>query len=362
MSNNLFLVHTPYQLLNCLNIIENDFKDDSNDIVFLHENMEKYHKLINAYNRNINIYKYKKLYERHNFKNRFIIRLFLIFRLIQGESLIKDVKNKNRVYDAIFVPSENVECNIIYNYFYKKNNLLSLYVYDDGFGTYTPNFIEGRKNIIYRLLSVLIYGFFFWENVERLYCYQPELIDYQNNGVKKKKINSNSKIEDIFSRNVDNTILKKYKNSEIIYLDQGNIPYSYENSNIFFELCKKYFNENEILLKTHPRVKSKYDYNFIKKDNKGNTFEEIFFRLDIENKILVSMCSTGCLNPYILKNKYPYVIFLGFVNNQNYKQFFSTPYFKKVLNNYKSDRIFIPKTEKELENSIKFIYKKINND
>ena len=51
--NNLFLVHTPFQLMNCLNIIENYYSDSTNEIAFLHKNVDSFSFLVKKYNENI---------------------------------------------------------------------------------------------------------------------------------------------------------------------------------------------------------------------------------------------------------------------------------------------------------------------
>lgn len=359
LNKNLFLIHTPFQLLNCLNLIENNYKNDENDIVFLHNNMKQYTSLVMRYNEKITVYSYEFLFDDYIFSNKLLIKISLVIQLIRGQKAMKMVDNKEKSYDTIFIPSENIGCNIIYNYFYNLNNSLSLYVYDDGVGTYAKGYLNGKKHFLYEKISNLLYGSFFWSKIEKIYCYQPQLIDDSDLNIDKQKINSNKKVERLFSEKLNNDLLNKYNESKIIFLDQGNLPLSYENTKSFFEICNKFYKKNEVIYKSHPRVKPVYECNSFTADNSGNILEAIFFNIGIEDKVLVSMCSTSCLTPYILKEEYPYIIFLGLLNTSRYEYVLSTPYFKNVITNYKPNKVFIPRNDNELVEIIEMLSKKI---
>ena len=354
MRKNLFLVHTPFQLMNSLNIIDNYYSNETNEIAFLHHNMEKYENLVKIFNKTTKTYSYEFLYDEYKKKSILLIRLSLVYRLIKGKIDIKKAENKHVVYDSLFVPSENVGCNIVYNYFRNLNESLNLFVYDDGVGTYAKDYLTGKNHKVYQKISKLLFGSFFWRDINKIFCYQPELIDTVNLNIDKIKIVSSDRIDKLFSQSISDALVEKYSDSRIIYLDQGQIPLSYDNTTSFFEICKKNCSRNEVLLKNHPRVKPIYDCISFEIDNSGNTFESVLFSIDIEDKILVSMCSTSCLTPFILKGKYPYVIFLGMLNTHKYNDVFSSPYFQNVINNYEPNKIFLPRSIIELERVIKF--------
>lgn len=358
MNKNLYLVHTPFQLMNCLNIVEDYYKDDINHIVLLHRNMKKYLSIIRKYNDKIHVYHYDFLFDDYSKSNKLLIKTSLVINLIKGKRSIRKVANRNIKYDSLFIPSENIGCNITYNYFYELNNSLELFVYDDGVGTYAKGYLKGKNHFLYEKISKLLYGTFFWEKLKKIFCYQPEFIDDSNLDIVKVKINSTEVIEKLFSEHLDDCLINKYNMSKIIYLDQGCIPSSYENTKIFIELCKKYYRNNEVVLKNHPRVSPVYESDSFEKDKSGNTFESVFFNIDIDEKVLVSMCSTSCLTPYILKEKYPYIIFLGLMNTNRYENVFSTLYFRNVISNYKPNKIFIPKNKDELESVFKILSSK----
>jgi len=360
MVKNLFLIHTPFQLMNCLNIIENYYKNDLNDVVFMHKNLKQYTSLVEQYSDKVKAYNYEFLFDEYAETNKTLIRINLVISLLKGKRAIKKVDNKDTMYDSLFIPSENIGCNITYNYFYGLNRSLALHVYDDGVGTYAEGYLKGKQHSIYEKISRILFGTFFWRKINKIFCYQPELIDDSDLMIDKIKINSEKKIENLFSEKLSDTLIKKYNKSKIIYLDQGNLPLSYENANIFFGICKKKHKRIEVLFKNHPRVKPVYNWDSIEVDDSGKPLEAIFFNVDIGNKVIVSMCSTGCLTPYILKGEYPYVIFLGLLNTKKYEHILSTPYFQNVITAYKPNKIFIPRNNDELENIIDYLSEKID--
>jgi hypothetical protein len=344
--------------MNCLNIIENYYVDDINEVVFLHHNMQKYEEMVKKHNNDISIYSYEFLFDEYKKRSKLLTRISLIFNLIKGKKAIKKVDNRHETYDCLFIPSENIGCNLAYNYFRESNDSLSLYVYDDGVGTYAKDYLNGKKHEIYEKISILLFGSFFWKNIEKVFCYQPELIIDDELNIERIKIFSNAKVEKLFSQNLSDSLIDKYSKSKVIYLDQGQLPLSYENTTSFLEICNRICDENEVLLKNHPRVKPVYKCNSFIIDNSGNTFESVLFNIEIENKVLVSMCSTSCLTPFILKEKHPYVIFLGMLNTDEYNATFSSLYFQNVITNYESNKIFLPRNNRELEEIIKYCLNK----
>lgn len=352
---NLFLVHTPFQLMNSLNIIESYFKSDTNEIVFLHKNLEVFEEMVHKYSDKLKIYEYDFLYDDYSRRNKLLIRFSLIFDLIKGKYKMKKDFKHNVGYDKIFIPSENIACNIVYNHFLVLNKSLQLYVYDDGVGTYAEGYLRGGNHKIYRLVSLIIFRRFFWKDICGIYCYQPELINDPYQKVVKSKIVSNRVVENLFSNNLSNEIVENYEESKVIFLDQGNLSMSRENTQLFLDACKKFYKHDEVIFKNHPRIKSGFRSSFFSVDDSGNSLESIFFNVNIENKVLVSMCSTSCLTPFILKGIFPYVIFLGMLDTDDFNQIFSTPYFKNVIDNYEAGKIFMPKNKGELYKTIEML-------
>lgn len=348
MGRNLFLIHTPFQLMNCLNIIEEHYKDATNEMVFLHKNLTKYKNLVKEYKEDIIIYNYEFLYFEYKEKDYFTIRVLLVLNMIKGKKRMKKVENCGGNYDIVFVPSKDITCNIVYSHFYKNNSLLKLYAYDDGVGTYIDGYFEGGKHYLYEKVSIMLFGNFFWEHVRAIFSYRPEFIYNSSKNVSIFKINSKRVVENLFSKKVTSELVKKYNESKVIYLDQGYNQLFCESAKILFEICANLFKKEEVLIKNHPRIASGYSFNNFAIDDSGNSFESVMFRTDIENKILISMYSTSCLTPFLLKDTCPIVIFLGKLNTNINDDIFKSVYFKYVIDNYKGNRIFFPKTSDEL--------------
>lgn len=358
MKRNIFLVHTPFQLMNCLNIIEKFFTTEKNDIVFLHRNLLKYEDSLKNFSDNLTIYFYPKMHVNFKKKNLFIVKYELLKKLFFGKALLNNVLNKFYIYHTIFIPSENVDCNIIYNHFKKINPLLKLNVYDDGVGTYAKGYLSSNGYIIYKFFSNVFFGLFFWDVIEKLYCYLPNAIYNSNDKIKILKIDSISKVENLLTSDLQSGLIDLYKDSRIIFLDQGHLPLSNFNMKTFFDFADPYFNNNEIVIKNHPRILPSHNFTNYKIDSSGVSFESIFFKVEMSKKILVSNHSTSCLTPFLLKKQQPYVIFLGMMYSNDLLNIFESKYFQSIINSYDLNKIFIPKNMNQLKIVIESLSKK----
>lgn len=354
-NKNLFLIYTPFQLFSVLNIIDSMDISNENHLVYMNESVKKYTKNIKK-NFNVNILEYEFSFNTINkSRKRFIVYINIIKEMVQWKKLMTSVENTRTKYNQIFIPSDAVGCNVVFSHFYNINKQLILNVFDDGMGTYEKGYLNPNKKIIYSKISKLIFGNFFWQNIRNVYCYKPDLIDNENQ-IEIKSIKMSDRVNNIISIDGDSEIYK-YKNKKIIYLDQG------ESNKIlddFFELSKVYFKENDIIAKVHPRLTSCIPESYKNIDNSGKAFESIYANLDSEDIILVSSYSTACLTPYMIFDKFPYVIFLGSIESNRLENVFESKYMKNIYKEYKMGRLFIPKTMDELELNLQHILREIN--
>lgn len=89
-------------------------------------------------------------------------------------------------------------------------------------------------------------------------------------------------------------------------------------------------------------------------------FESILFNIDCKDSLLVSVTSTACITPYMMLGEMPYVIFLGNIGTKRNSNVLEAKYMKNIVNTYKSDRIFMPKTLMELDRILNFLEKKLD--
>lgn len=357
-SNNLYLVYTPFQLFNVLNIISNSFKDASNTIVLMHQNMTKYLNLISDVEPKINILNYEFAFEKTVKGNRWLIYFKLFIDLINIRNQIKLENNNNSSYDNLFVPSKAIGCNVVYAHFKKVNPRLVLNVYDDGVGTYDRTYFEFKKFSLYRIISKILLKYFIWDNIANLYCYSPEVLDLIDNNIAIKKIITSEKVKLIFSADASE-VYKKYLYKKVIFFEQGSMHGIRNGILDFFDLYKKYYTMEELIVKKHPRLDLSIENSDISIDDSGKMFESILFNIDCSDSLLVSVTSTACITPFMILNEMPYVIFLGNIGTNRNSNVLDAKYMKNIVNSYKSERFFTPKSLSELEAILIFLDKKL---
>lgn len=353
----LFLVHTPFQLISVLNIIIENFELTQCEIVFLHKNLEKY---IDSIDKKIRVYFYKDIYENIKFKNNLLNRINLIVYACRVKKYLTRVENSKVQYDEIFIPSKHITCNIIYNYFETFNDII-LSIYDEGIGTYLENYFIGKGNKSYRIINKFFCKKFMWDQRKRIYLYRPDLFNSENLNIKVKKIFYNKKNYENFLKLLQLKEKQKYLEAKIIVLEQGNVYKEEENVSLLIKKFRKILSKSQILIKKHPRLGLNSLTNEVIKSDLSIPFEMVYPELEIENKILVSMYSTGCLTPYILSDKKPYIIFLGCLNTRKvFEDVFNSEFFKKIILFYPKEKILFPKNEKELDEIVEILKYKIN--
>lgn len=348
----LFLVHTPFQLLSVLNIIAEKFESNQCEIIFLHKNLEKY---ADSVDKKIKIYFFREIYENIKFKNDILNRISLISYIFKVKRCLKKRIDNKICYNELFIPSKHISCNIIYNYL-KKFNRITLNIYDEGIGTYLENYFIGEGNVMYRILNKVFLEKFAWDERKKLYLYRPDLFDKKELTFEIEKIYYNKENYKKFEKLIDSEEKKKYIEAKIIILNQGNIFKEVENTNLLVEKFRKFLLRSQIIVKLHPRLGLSSSQEKITKSKLSIPFEMIYPDLEIENKIVVSMYSTGCLTPYILSDKNPYIIFLGNLNNNgNCDNIFNSKFFKRIVDSYPKNKIFFPKTEEELDEIVNLL-------
>lgn len=305
----LFIIYTPYQLLSALNIYY-ERKLNSCYFVLVNSNMRKF---IGYYDNfeGIKTIDLSEIYDDNVFTG-FKAHL----------QILKDIPRKNRIIskqialwqdvDELFIPSDDMIVRIIYKKVKKNNAQVILSLMDDGIGTY-----NGRMHYRKRLLSVIFYAIFlnknFYESISYIYCYHPELFKTSLNGIEIKKIMMNQVIVASFyplaSKAIDSYLGKK-----IIFLDQG-----YVNDHIqeCLKCISRHFNNEEVIIKKHPRIDTKVDYLAFHVVEDGLPTEILFPLLKLDNTLVVSVDSTGCITPYLINEITPYCILLFEVLNKD---------------------------------------------
>ncbi|MGS2777500.1 hypothetical protein ACVBAX_08975 [Robertmurraya sp. GLU-23] len=356
---NLFLVGTPYNLFNTINLIQTNYVNSVNDIfIFNFSNLDQYINRLETLSGVSNIYyiNCNNRYSRKN-KNKFVGHLLLSYDLFFSNSLKKELPNIK--YDQLFIPSDNLAYRIIYDEYLKKNNQVRLSFYEDGLFTYYNVFRD--RNKLGEILFKLKFSYNFIDNIDEIFIYKTQLIRNYNKNIHLKPILSmtnNESINYIFKIDPSLKEITDINNAGLIFFDQN--LHKLRSNNIFMNDVMNLFTGidklGELLVKMHPLNKDKDTKNNVNYMYSSLPFEVIINNIEnIDNKILVSVYSTACLTPKIVYDKEPYVILLFALFKESLPKI-NYEFFTNVKSLYRDkDKVCIPKSIEELENFLKQI-------
>lgn len=324
--------------MSTINIIKN-YNLSNVCLIFVHKNMENYYiqtkNMINA-----SVYVLKELYDIESEKLR--------SPYIRALQILKKKKyvRKNKIFQSfieeLYVPSDDMNCRIIYYELKKHNSLIKLNLIDDGLGTYLEGIFE-KKKILSRMFYLCFLNYKYYEKINEMYIYHPEFIDLKSNNIKLKKI----KVYSDFSLLTENLIekhLKIYEGKKILFLDQG---INNEIINTSLKMLLKIFDRNEILIKKHPRIISNFDYSEYEVVDDGLPIEVIFSNYDCNNCVIVSHSSTGCITPYLMYDIFIYPIMLYKITKDNLNEINNIDKFINKINKLNNNIIKTPDSLKE---------------
>ena len=125
----LFVIHTPFQLINAISIVKNNCLDDA-DFIMVHKNMEHYSDFAKQFCKG-NVIFAKELYDNSNKVRRFN-HINLFNRFVTKRKRIKKYLVEEYIYDRLFVPSDDLCCRAVYSFLKQKGEVI-LNLFDDVF-------------------------------------------------------------------------------------------------------------------------------------------------------------------------------------------------------------------------------------
>lgn len=311
MFKSLFIIYTPYQLISAVNIIQMlDLRQS--DCLIVHKNLLVYKEEMAKYFSG-DIYYFEELTEKLFFENTFLTKISILYRIITAKKYVNKIKFLQNKYDSLYVPSDEVICRIVYRKVLTINPSVKLYLIDDGIGTYLGN-LFARKKLISKIIYSLLLTNRYSEDVKKIFCYHPELLDHKTIKVDFHEIEYDARI-DIFHSFVSKYV-SAYIGKKIIYLDQG--IFNEQSKRILLYLAKV-FGKDSILIKKHPRIGGCDFYkDYIIVDD-GLPFEAIVSEIECSSCLIISHSSTGCITPYLLFGIKPKVILFYSMDKKEHK-------------------------------------------
>ena len=363
----LFICCAPFHIFTATNIAYNNFKDSTKDIYITDHIEDNYRCYLELRDKGIfdNVYyiKVKNTTQVSIISKYRIIRYTkIILKYFDSKNIIPQLNNKK--YEEVLISSPDIVSEIVYYYYKKKNSNMKLYMYEEG--TFAYNYFEYKINIFKKIFTKILYGRNIMEDHDGAYLYKPELSKtYENYNIKKIDIISN---KDFKSATVLNNIMgykeefKDKLNYKYIFMDQafGVSDILNEGIDIFEKIISQVGKENSVV-KLHPRTEANIYREICKAVSIKAPYEIIAFNSDVNDKVLISIFSSACLNPKIIFNQEPYVILLFKIIDISIFSHINETSFDiayKVKKNYKNpNKFFIPETVEELQEILKKIIK-----
>lgn len=349
MKYNYFIAQTPYHLMTILNIIYGDIGGKNKNVIILaHYSLKQFLPICKNV-KNTSTFFLEDLCLNYKVTSNFKA----YFRIVCNIFLLKSKCKKNGLFykdiARLFVPSDDIVCRVVYNTIKKYSPSVQLSLYDDGNGTYVGSF--------YRQLSRFS-GIFYWlfldykyrEDVNSIYCYNPQLIEENCGNASLFKINFHDDVK-ILMKDVLNDKINKYLGKKIIFLDQG----IRDNRNLdeCLKLLESYFSKDEVLVKLHPRISGNINYNFdsIRDDI---PFEIASSSLDFTDAIAITGYSGACVMSILMfGDNSVKAVFLHKICANDLKASKLVSFIKRVQKHYGEEKIFLPSSIDDFENFLK---------
>lgn len=348
------IVETPYQLMNALNIVYSKYKDEC--MLFITKDMFMSNKkfIIETNNKYIK----KVFYFRKEAKKiNTIGRMFQKIVYKEKRILLRHIENfdkscLNIKFDKIICVKYSNIALIIQKYM---TNKAKIELIEEGIGEYlVDNSLDKNKELS--------------NFIERKYLSAPSLYKFSTyTKIEKSPILNDSEefkelLDDIFSYKKD---LNKYK--KIIYFQQSfSKDYGMEGFDFLekkiLDLIKKEIDLSNFTIKYHPRYDSEKNSEFNELETLSPWECSINDLKDINEMILISICSTALITPKLLCDKEPIVICTIKIYEKYMKEILkeynyyenALVLFNEVKNKYRNkEKFMIPSTLNELKNCLK---------
>ena len=357
----LYVVSSIYQFINALSIEIKRNRQDA-DILLIKPFFKEYFDLKKLEKFKIfhKIYywqgKFEKLFiTAQNTKDYLFNSVKKIFVLLEKKKLKKTLPNINGKYDEIVVFYPDSPSRLVVTFLSKKNTKI---IFGED-GTYTYECFCRTESILKRIAFLIFFRGDLKEKCKEVNVYRPEFVNLGKKNIRIEKIFPQlEKIKKIFEEisiyGMDN-IQKLDKN--IIMFDQ-NLEYDdvIAKQILIAEEINYKFKPEKFVVKLHPGTKVNHYSQSIRQYKSKIPFELLMPSINIENKILISIFSTTCMNPKLLLDVEPVVIFTYKITEIEKLDFFDEKYLGlinklKLLYRDKS-KVLIPESINELKKAV----------
>lgn len=349
----LFIVDTPYQLFNVVNIVVHEKYDIKPDLIIVNQfrnadillnkvgETKLFNKIFfvskNAFSSTVDKIRYWTL--------RFIRPKYIIKRQFSEEDYSPFIKTK---YSDIFC-SVMTDLAVAVKQINKK---ASIYLFDDGIGSYYGNIIHNREWKYYLLSFITHSG----EHIFKPECLLLNNVSAASDTVPfiirplpqidEKSINILNSLFDY-----DDTF---YEQKIVLLSTPDDTDQSLDS---FFQTITRFLlpYSEKVVVRLHPREEKRTAYVQFRIDEPKTLWELMICNSNIDEKILIGLGTTALFAPKIIFDKEPTLVFLN--NLCNLKMMNDNQMIDQICKLKESylnkEKVFIPNSLDEFENIIK---------
>lgn len=354
--NILFLCKTPYQIMTAIRIKEVFYRSDNTDLVIF-DTIANYNDLISraedcCFFKNVYAYHARELVNSHGFNK--------IVQQIKYTSTFKPDVN----YDVIFFANvyDWIENEII-SELAAKSSAIKIFMYEDGFATYSNHYgdfikmikeANGFKKMYYKK----IYSEYF--KIEGLFVYSPELVQWCDEFVIREipKITSSDALYiQVINKIFGYETMKDSYKQDVIFFEES---YYADGNDIgdtnIIDSISKAIDRNNIFVKIHPRnsVNRFKEHGYTTNTNTEIPWEVIALNIGIEDKILITIASGSALTSLInMSSKPKKIMMLMNCEEIDDKKLTPTRYLLRKIASSHQDIVSLPERIDEALNILK---------
>ena len=348
-----FACTTPYQVLSSI-AVQKDRKLDADLYVFgMFENYRSVCEKISAYGLFANVIpvdcsQIGAPSKKEAFK-----------QMLWSRTYTKVFLEDRTVYNVFFTSSRAHPKLLLLHELGRRNKNLRIVMIEDGLGTYTPISTQLRtQSKQRRLLNTLLgWGEMFPPDKTTVMSRRPDLIELPSDLSKALVLqmpelptdeNTTKMLFDIFGVSVSDTIKER-----VVIFDTvrglKNIGIQFDVINQCYQLLLNVFSIDNVVCKSHPRSRKTTSVPLKLYDKPYVPVEVLYSGMeDIEDRVLVGICSTAMYSPKLIFGKEPYVIDLHKIAFGEEKKVYSELCNKMRSLYQDSQKVFCPETLEDL--------------
>ncbi len=343
----LFIVNTPYQLFNALNLRHNVLKGDYGQVDLILTN----HSRVYEYAGNVEQSKeFSHVYVSNSLE---LSRKFYFFddkkkrrALYRPQIYLKKVLLIDyEQYDTIFFANIDGYVNLIFRYVYMKNKAATQFdYYEDGWSSYILNLDDYAYSLYEKYFYEVLNEEILQKNISHIWIYRPALYSAKKENIEKLQEIPQIDVKNDFYRRLVNYVFDYHYSGEYekdnIFLEEAFSEDGYKNNDYeIIHAVAEYVGKENFLLKRHPRLMADrwQECGIQVNEDLKIPWEVLIMNCDFRSKRIFTISSNACMTPQLVFNIKIPVFFMKKSLMGSVSKTYQRPEFDAFVNKYEQE-------------------------